>query len=295
MKKLIQKTVPVIIMFLGLCMLGYPLISEYLFEHRVDSEIHTYSDSLNRYDLNDFKAMLDEAVAYNEALTEAQVTLTDPFLEEAMDKENGLEYKDILSMGDTGVMAYIDIPAIDVYLPVYHGTSSEVLTRGVGHLEGTSFPVGGLGTHAVLTGHTGMNRAKLFTDLCELTPGDVFYIHVFNEVIAYEVSDIFVVLPEDTSRLLIQSEDDLVTLVTCTPYGVNTHRLLVRGQRIPYVKEAYEDDILTGPKETSSKWMSAYRHAILIGLGVTLLLFILLICAGKLRYRKLRYRKRLSP
>ena len=165
-----------------------------------------------------------------------------------------------------GAMCTIDIPKIGVYLPVQHGTGAETLERAVGHVVGTSLPVGGSGTHAVLSAHSGMASAKLFSDIDQLVEGDTFYIHVLDEVLAYEVDQIATVLPSDTSLLQIEDEQDLVTLVTCTPFGVNTHRLLVRGHRVPYVPELVVENGKT-PKAASS-WTQHYLTGLGIGLGV---------------------------
>lgn len=165
-----------------------------------------------------------------------------------------------------GAMCTIDIPKIGVYLPVRHGTGAETLERAVGHVVGTSLPVGGAGTHAVLSAHSGMASAKLFSDIDQLVKGDVFYIHVLGEVLAYEVDQIATVLPSDTSLLQIEDGQDLVTLVTCTPFGVNTHRLLARGHRVPYVPELVVENGKT-PKAASS-WTQRYRTGLGIGLGV---------------------------
>ena len=175
-----------------------------------------------------------------------------------------VDYAEQLTLG--GAMCTIDIPKIGVYLPVRHGTGAETLERAVGHVMGTSLPVGGADTHAVLSAHSGMASAKLFSDIDQLVKGDVFYIHVLGEVLAYEVDQIAAVLPSDTSLLQIKDGQDLVTLVTCTPFGVNTHRLLVRGHRVPYVPELVVENGKT-PKAASS-WTQHYLTGLGIGLGV---------------------------
>ena len=175
-----------------------------------------------------------------------------------------LAYAEQLSVG--GAMCTIDIPKIGVYLPVRHGTGAETLERAVGHVVGTSLPVGGAGTHTVLSAHSGMASEKLFSDIDQLVKGDVFYIHVLGEVLAYEVDQIATVLPGDTSLLQIEDGQDLVTLVTCTPFGVNTHRLLVRGHRVPYVPELVVENGKT-PKAASS-WTQHYLTGLGIDLGV---------------------------
>ena len=164
-----------------------------------------------------------------------------------------------------GVICYIDIPKINVYLPVQHGTGAETLEKSVGHVVGTSLPVGGSSTHAVLSAHSGMAPAKLFSDIDQLTVGDMFYIHVLGEVLAYKVDAIHTVLPTDTSRLQIEGGKDQVTLVTCTPFGVNTHRLLVRGHRVPYVPE--QEATAAAEKPVASSWTRHYLTGLGIGLG----------------------------
>ena len=164
-----------------------------------------------------------------------------------------------------GAMAYVDIPQIGVYLPVQHGTNAETLERSVGHVVGTSLPVGGESTHAVLSAHSGMASAKLFSDIDQLAEGDIFYIHVLGEVLAYEVDAVNTVLPTDTSLLQIEDGKDFVTLVTCTPFGINTHRLLVRGHRIPYTPE--QEATAAAEKPVASSWMQHYLAGLGIGLG----------------------------
>ena len=175
-----------------------------------------------------------------------------------------LAYAQQLTVG--GVMAYVDISKINVYLPVQHGTDADTLERAVGHVVGTSLPVGGSSTHAVLSAHSGMASSKLFSDIDQLTEGDVFYIHVLGEVLAYKVDAIHTVLPTDTSLLQIEDGKDQVTLVTCTPFGVNTHRLLVRGHRVPYVPE--QEATAAAEKPVASSWTRHYLTGLGVGLGV---------------------------
>lgn len=175
-----------------------------------------------------------------------------------------LAYAEQLTVG--GAMCTIDIPKIGVYLPVRHGTGAETLERTVGHVVGTSLPVGGSGTHAALSAHSGMASAKLFSDIDQLVEGDTFYIHVLDEVLAYEVDQIATVLPGDTSLLQIEDGQDLVTLVTCTPFGVNTHRLLVRGHRVPYVPDLVTESSTT--QKAASSWPQHYLTGLGVGLGV---------------------------
>ena len=175
-----------------------------------------------------------------------------------------LAYAQQLTVG--GVMAYVDIPKINVYLPVQHGTDADTLEKSVGHVVGTSLPVGGSSTHAVLSAHSGMASSKLFSDIDQLAVGDTFYIHVLGDTLAYKVDTIHTVLPTDTSLLQIEDGKDLVTLVTCTPFGVNTHRLLVRGHRVPYTPE--QEAVAAETQKAASSWTRHYLTGLAIGLGV---------------------------
>lgn len=282
---------PLIFIAVGLCLLGYPWISEYLFKNRVDSIIKTYEAEAGETSEEDVKAMLEKAELYNSQLSQAQVVLTDPFTEtQTADEE--LDYDSVLSLNTAGLMGMIEIPNISVYLPIYHGTSSEVLEQGIGHLKGSSFPVGGKSTHAVLSGHTGLNSAKLFTDLTELAEGDLFFIHILNNTLAYKVCDSSIVLPEDTSKLLIRDQEDLITLVTCTPYGVNSHRLLVTGKRTDYVEKAYEEIVEKGSKATDSLWMKSYRKAVMIGLAIVMGFALIILVWGRTGRKKINSGRR---
>lgn len=282
MKKIIRYLLPVWLILLGTGLLGYPWISQYLFDNRTDSIIHTYEAVSEETDAEEKSAMLALAQQYNSQLTQAQVTLTDPFTKQESRKD-GIDYHSVLALDERGMMASIEIPKISVNLPVYHGTSGGVLESGIGHLEGSSLPIGGTGTHAVLSGHTGLNTAKMFTDLTELTQGDLFFIHVLGDTLAYEVCEIHIVVPEDTSRLLIQDGSDLVTLVTCTPYGVNTHRLLVTGKRTEYTEEIHEETVKKGSSEAGSLWMQSYKKAVLIGLGIVFFFACCLYLSDRIR------------
>ncbi len=288
MRKVFNKIIPLFVIMFGTALLFYPFISEYLFEHRVDSEINTYQDIVDDISNDMYNRMLKGTQEYNEALTQSQVQLTDPFIEREEENVN-FSYEDILNLDGTGIMGYLEIPAISVYLPIYHGTASTTLERGIGHLEGTSFPVGGESTHAVLTGHTGINKAKMFTDLTELEKEDLFFVHILGDTLAYEIYEINIVLPEDTSKLLIRNGEDIVTLVTCTPYSINTHRLLVHGRRVDYSEEKYEKTVETGSRNTDSQWMRSYKKAILMGLFITAGLFIIMLLLSKIK-KKLKLR-----
>ena len=180
-------------------------------------------------------------------------------------------------------MGILEIPCIGAELPVYYGTSEDILQKGVGHLEGSSIPTGRKGTHAVLTGHTGLNKARLFTDLVMLQEGDLFFITMANETLAYRVDQILVCLPEDTKALRIVPGEEYVTLVTCTPYGINDHRLLVRGTRTEYEEEMVTQE---KKKKQESLWMESYIKALKIGGSLLTLMFLLFFLQKKLRRRK---------
>ena len=204
-----------------------------------------------------------ELTAQREAAEQYNAMLSGAAIAEGGADAPPLVYDEQLTAG--GVMAYVDIPKINVYLPVQHGTDADTLEKSVGHVVGTSLPVGGSSTHAVLSAHSGMASSKLFSDIDQLAVGDVFYIHVLGDTLAYKVDAIHTVLPADTSLLQIADGKDLVALVTCTPFGVNTHRLLVRGHRVPYVPE--QEATAAAEKPVASSWTQHYLTGLGIGLG----------------------------
>lgn len=244
----------------GVAALGlmlYPLVGDLLNE-RYHSDVETtYTAVIADTDDAELTVQREAAQQYNAMLSGA-ATIT-----EGGASAPPLAYAQQLTVG--GVMAYVDIPKINVYLPVQHGTEADTLEKSVGHVVGTSLPVGGSSTHAVLSAHSGLASSKLFSDIDQLAVGDVFYIHVLGEVLAYKVDAIHTVLPTDTSLLQIADGKDYVTLVTCTPFGVNTHRLLVRGQRVPYVPE--QEAPAAAEKPVASSWTQHYLTGLAIGLG----------------------------
>jgi sortase A len=240
----------------ALGLLLYPLIGELMSEKYHSDVETTYTAAIKDTDDAELTAQRQAAQQYNAMLSGAAIT-------EGGATAPPLAYADQLTVG--GVMAYIDIPKIGVYLPVQHGTGADTLERAVGHVMGTSLPVGGSSTHAVLSAHSGMASSKLFSDIDQLTEGDMFYIHVLGEVLAYEVDAINTVLPTDTSLLQIEEGKDLVTLVTCTPFAINTHRLLVRGHRVPYTPK--QEATATSEKPAASSWTQHYLTGLGIGLG----------------------------
>ena len=240
----------------------YPVISNYV-NQKYASKIHTaYQEVLEQADNHAIQEAKERAVSYNRAIVPGA---TEAYSQEGL-QAAAQDYDNQLNVAGNGIMGYVEIPKISVDLPIYHGTENGSLERGVGHLLGSSLPVGGEDTHTILSGHSGMASQKMFTDLEQLTMGDVFYLHVLDETLAYQVVDINTVLPYDTSLLGIAPGEDLCTLVTCTPYGMNTHRLLVRGSRIPYEEaEALAEENQQAEPGVST-WEAKYLQGILWGI-----------------------------
>ncbi len=241
---------------------------------------------MEQADNQEIQKAKDNAAAYNHSITPGAAQ-ADAYSQEGLLAASE-DYDNQLNIAGNGIMGYVEVPKISVNLPIYHGTENDSLERGVGHLLGSSLPIGGESTHSILTGHSGMASQKMFTDLEQLTLGDVFYLHVLDETLAYQVADINTVLPYDTSLLGIAPGEDLCTLVTCTPYGVNTHRLLVQGSRIPY-EEAEQVQEGTAPAEQSvSSWEQHYLKGLAIGLIAVAILAAVILLAVKLRKREAR-------
>lgn len=223
--KWVKYLIVAVIIIGGVGLVAYPFVADWWNAQVSGKAVKDYTQSVAELDTDDVDSMRDAARSFNESLASRpdQFTLSD---------QDMREYENCLDVTGTGIMAYVSIPKLDVKLPVYHGVSDTVLRDAVGHMEGSSFPIGGESTHALLSGHRGLPSAKLFTRLDEMTVGDKFYIHVLDEVLTYKVCEVNTVLPEETDLLYLEPGRDLVTLITCTPYGVNTHRLLVRGERV---------------------------------------------------------------
>lgn len=215
MKKKITVFLSVLLLLIGVLVMAYPSVSSFINRQNGSYAIAEFDSIIAQMEHSEIEALLELAREYNLAIA-------------AGIQPEG--YEEILNLAG-GMMGYIEIPKISVYLPIYHGVSEEVLAKGIGHMPSSAFPIGGVGNHSVLTGHTGLPSAELFTDLIELKEGDVFYIHILNEVLSYQVDQIKVVLPSEGQDLAIVGGEDYCTLVTCTPYGINSHRLLVRGIR----------------------------------------------------------------
>ena len=221
----------VLIFLLGLSLLLYPAVSDYWNSKHQTRAIAVYSEEVSGLDKEQYQALWADAAAYNASLRERD----NAYL---LTEEQKAAYEQLLNVSGLGIMGYIEIPSIDCSLPIYHGTEESVLQIAIGHLEWSSLPVGGESTHCVLSGHRGLPSAKLFTNLDKLQEGDVFMLRVLDEVLTYEVDQILIVEPQEIAALQIAEGEDLCTLVTCTPYGINTHRLLVRGHRIENAPEA---------------------------------------------------------
>ena len=233
-KKKLSKQIPNIIFALiflvGLCIFLYPSVSNYINSLHQSSAIKDYEEMLSDISEEDYEAFWEAAVAYNERIASGMVNYN-------LSDEEYAEYESLLNPTGTGMMGYLEIENIGVKLPVYHGDEESVLAIGIGHIPGTSLPTGTDSTHAVLSGHRGLPSSKLLTDLDQMIEGDTFLLHIMDKTFAYEVDQINIVLPNETEGLGVYDGKDYVTLVTCTPYGVNTHRLLVRGHRVDYNAE----------------------------------------------------------
>lgn len=256
--------ISVLCLLCGLLLVSYPWISNLHNQKTTAAEISVCEAAIGQMDRQELERQWEAARVYNQSLLERQVEIRDAF-GDTQNTENGKNADGLFYEKTNGVLGEIEIPCIRVRLPVYEGTSANILDRGIGHLQGSSLPTGGKGTHAVLTGHTGLNKARLFTDLIQMQKGDLFFLHVLDQTLAYRVEQIFTVLPEDTEKLRIEKEEDLVTLVTCTPYGINDHRLLVRGKRTAYTENNYASEQQKS-RHTPSLWMRSYISACALGL-----------------------------
>lgn len=231
MKNKLTTILLILALFAGLSLLLYPTVSDYWNSLHASQAVADYAENVRNLEAEKYEQVLQDAKSYNQMLPYEQTTF-------ALSEEEKEAYDALLDISGTGVMGYIEIPTVNISLLVYHGTEDAVLQIAVGHLEWSSLPVGGESTHCVLSGHRGLPSAKLFTNLDKLVAGDKFIMRVLDEVLTYEVDQILIVEPTDVSTLMIEAGKDLCTLVTCTPYGINSHRLLVRGHRIENQEEA---------------------------------------------------------
>lgn len=283
MKKKVGNLVIGIIFLAGLSLLLYPFVANQWNNYRQKQLISGYEQVVSDKEAAegiDYDAERKKAEDYNEALLPC--VLPDSF---ALAESSGVDpvYMNTLNIAGDEMMGSVEIPKINIKIPIYHTTEEDVLNKGAGHLEGSSLPVGGANTHAVISAHRGLPSASLFTDLDQMKVGDHFLLHVLDETLCYEVDKISVVKPEDTSALAVEDGQDLVTLLTCTPYGVNTERLLVRGHRVPYVEEEVKEEktVLSG-----SSLHTNYLLWVFVGLSVTaLFVFVLYLKETKLKRR----------
>lgn len=277
MKKKIPGIIFGLMFLIGFGILVYPTVADQWNTYRQSRLISSYERTISDMEPEDFTAEWEKAQAFNDTLTQNSI-YGDVFGEEDQELED-TDYWQVLNVGGDGVMGYLSIPKINIKLSIYHGTSDEVLQTGVGHLNGTKLPIGGESTHSVLAAHRGLPSARLFTDIDQLEKGDMFYIHVLDETLAYQVDQILDMVDKDDHETLekalqIEEGKDQVTLFTCTPYGVNSHRLLVRGTRVPYTGE---EEAASTPVDTMLEAVQNYYMLYLIlGLAITLLIILLM-------------------
>ena len=274
MKK--QRVIFFLFLLVGIGVLNYPFISQWVNQRSQSQVIYGYDEAVEEMPDEEKQEMLSQAEAYNEKLAQKPQVLYDGFAQQederdTQETEEYSEYERLLDPAGNGIMGYLEIPAIDVFLPVGHGTDESVLQQGVGHLYGSSLPVGGESTHAILAAHAGISSKMLFTDLDQLREGDHFFLNILGNKLAYQVDQILTVTPDQTEGLEITEGRDLVTLVTCTPYGINSHRLLVRGERIPYEETEKEEEQAEGGFFVWGKRFFAGSVLFLVIAGVILL------------------------
>ena len=264
----------IVILLAGLSLLLYPSVADYWNSFRQSQVIANYADEIANMDDERYNALIEEAHAYNETL----LTRSNSYL---LTEEQQVEYEQLLNVSGIGAMGYIEIPSINCSIPIYHGTSDAVLQIAVGHLEWTSLPVGGESSHCVLSGHRGLPSAKLFTDLDKVMVGDLFVLRILNEILTYEVDQILIVNPDETQSLLIEEGQDLCTLVTCTPYGINTHRLLVRGHRVENVEAAKKIRVTSDAMQ-----IEPLLIAPIVAMPILLILLVALLLPTKPKYHR---------
>ena len=264
-RKILIISVAIFALLFALGITLYPVIST-TYNQKHQSLIHAqYQEQLKQADDSAIRKARELADAYNKALRPGAQANSDP--DNDLFAEATEDYKNHLNITANGIVGYVSIPSLQVHLPIYHGTGTQTLEKGVGHLLGSSLPVGGGSTHSILSAHSGMANKKMFSDLPQLKIGDIFYLEVLGETLAYQVDQIEVVLPHDTTYLGIEENRDLCTLVTCTPFGVNTHRLLVRGTRIPFEEAEVIVAETVRTEEPASTWEQEYLKGLYIGVG----------------------------
>ena len=275
----IKDIIRLIVLLVAFSVLLYPTFSSYLNEKNGSKVVSYYDEESIKLSKAEKEQMLEDARAYNQEML-GNIDLIDPFSQE--DVEIDARYEELLNVDGSGMMGYIRIPKINIELPIYHGTSEAVLQAGVGHFWGTSLPVGGESTHTVLTGHRGLPTKTLFTNMDKLEVGDIFYIKVLDETLAYQIDQILTVLPQETDSLSIEPGKDYATLVTCTPFAINTHRLLVRGERIPYEEATKQEP------DTNIKPELSFTAKVLIATIIVIFIGLMIAVIYSIRDRKRR-------
>lgn len=279
---LVSAIVVTLVLLIGLSLLLYPTVADYINSLNYKKDIENYQHDVRQLNDSERQSMLAAARDYNSRLLARSTNIA------ALSAEQEKEYSNLLNPFDSEIMGYIEIEKVQIYLPIYHGTAESVLQAGAGHIEGSSLPVGGIGTHTILSGHTGLPSSKLFSNIDQLKKGDTFELHILGEVLTYQVESTVVLLPEEAEKQKIDPNRDLCTLMTCTPYGVNSHRLLVTGHRIETPQEERPD--VTEPAEGS---IPAPIPPVLwiAGIGLTIVLIIAVAFAAHKRHKSARMRK----
>lgn len=267
MKRRIFQALILMIFICGIGFLSYPSLANYINSKNARATIVKYQQDMTSSSDQELKAMMDEAYAYNQSLPWAFPA--DPFTKKNLIDTKTSRFKDFKMVQSRALIGYIEIPKLDLYLPIYYGTDGKILNKGIGLIENTSLPVGGKGTHAVLSGHSGLPSMKLFTDIDQLKDGDLFFIHVLSQHFAYRVNQEKVVLPTEVKDLMIEKDKDYVSLLTCTPYGVNTHRLIIRGERCDY-DFSKKDENVSVIEKNEWLWMVVGALAIIIIITFTI-------------------------
>ncbi len=276
---LVSAIIVTLVLLIGLSLLLYPTVADYINSLDYKKDIEDYQRSVQQLDDSERQAMLEAAHTYNTALLDRSTRIGE------LSAEQRREYQALLDPSGTGMMGYVEIEKAGIYLPVYHGTDESILQAGVGHIEGSSLPVGGIGTHTMLSGHTGLPSSKLFSNIDRLKEGDTFELHILGEVLTYQVASTVVLLPEEAEQQEIDPQRDLCTLMTCTPYGINSHRLLVTGVHIETPPERLPDT--TGPIETIPAPIPPALWGVIIGLPVLLVVVIVVVMWKKRRKREM--------
>lgn len=265
--------ISILLIIVGIVMTFYFFIVNSINDRHNSTILNSYDKKVEEMEQSDIDKLIAKAQSYNESLVKTDVVITDPFDPDNSHRFLLKEYESMLNVGND-LLCYVEIPCINVYLPVYHGTSDEVLKKGAGHIEGTSIPIGGTSTHSVIAAHSGLSTARMFSDLEKVTYGDVFYIHYLGKTISYKVDKITVVDSDDTSQLYIEKGKDYSTLLTCTPYGINDHRLCVRGVRTE-IKSTNNETV----RKKQSRWLMEYKKA--LSMGITLMVIIIIFLTIK--------------